>query len=82
VSRDGITADAAFASLIRGSEGNNQRLRALADAVVATVAGREDVPREIKDALEDLLRHGEAPGSWPRHVHRHERAEVCPSRIK
>jgi hypothetical protein len=58
--RYSINADAAFAALIRASQGHNLKLRCLADAVIDTTTGRDvAIPRELTKALEEILRTGE-----------------------
>jgi hypothetical protein len=60
MSRYTISADAAFSAVSRVSQCHNVKLRTLADAVIATIddPGMR-LPRELADALEELLRVGE-----------------------
>lgn len=56
-----IGEDPAFAALLRVSQQHNQKLRTLSDAVVRTVTEPGTrLPRELVEALESLLRDGEA----------------------
>jgi hypothetical protein len=62
MARYGIGADAAFAALARVSQRHNLKLRPLADAVITTTTGSDrSLPRELTEALEELLRAGEKP---------------------
>lgn len=64
MARYSIGADAAFAALARVSQRHNLKLRRLADAVINTTTGTDrTLPRELTDALEELLRSSE--GSDP-----------------
>jgi alkanesulfonate monooxygenase SsuD/methylene tetrahydromethanopterin reductase-like flavin-dependent oxidoreductase (luciferase family) len=55
-----ISADAAFSAMSRVSQCHNLKVGALADAVIATIdEPRKPLPRELLDALEELLRVGE-----------------------
>jgi len=55
-----ISADAAFSAMSRVSQCHNLKLRAVADTVVATIAEPDAaLPRELRNALEELLRVGE-----------------------
>jgi alkanesulfonate monooxygenase SsuD/methylene tetrahydromethanopterin reductase-like flavin-dependent oxidoreductase (luciferase family) len=55
-----ISADAAFSAMSRVSQCHNLKVRALADAVIATIdQPGKPLPRELLDALEELLRVGE-----------------------
>ena len=60
--RYGIRAEAAFAALTRVSQHHNLKLRCLADATIDTTSGQASpLPREVTEALEELLRAGETP---------------------
>jgi hypothetical protein len=62
MARYGIGEDAAFAILARVSQRHNLKLRRLADAVIKTTTdGDPSLPRELNEALEELLRTGETP---------------------
>lgn len=62
MARYGIGNEAAFAALARVSQNHNLKLRRLADAVIATIGpSKPSLPRELTDALEDILRTGENP---------------------
>jgi hypothetical protein len=62
MARYGIDADPAFASLARVSQRHNLKLRILADAVIkTTTGGHTALPRELTEALEELLLAGEEP---------------------
>jgi len=55
-----ISADAAFSAMSRVSQCHNLKVRALADAVIATIdEPGTALPRDLRDALEELLRLGE-----------------------
>jgi hypothetical protein len=55
-----ISSDAAFSAMRRVSQCHNLKLRALADAVIATIdQPGTALPRDLRDALEELLRVGE-----------------------
>ena len=61
--RYSICSDAAFAALCRVSQHHNIKLRTLAESVIETVTTPDcSMPREIREALEELLRHGGAGG--------------------
>jgi hypothetical protein len=60
--RYSITSEAAFAALTRASQHHNLKLRCLAEATIDTIAGRGvALPREVEEALEEILRAGETP---------------------
>jgi AmiR/NasT family two-component response regulator len=64
MARYGIGPDPAFAALARVSQRHNLKLRRLADAVICATTGEDTaLPRELLDALEELLRAGEGPSS-------------------
>jgi hypothetical protein len=55
-----ISAAAAFSAMSRVSQCHNLTVGGLADAVIATIdEPRKPLPRELLDALEELLRVGE-----------------------
>jgi hypothetical protein len=62
MARYGIDAEHAFGSLAHVSQRHNLKLRILADAVIQTITGEHTaLPRELTEALEELLPTWEEP---------------------
>ena len=57
-----ISPEAAFAALSQVAQDRHLKLRSLAEAVIATIGFPDTpLPRELKDALGEILQAGERP---------------------